>query len=219
VTEDVTINGNNATVSVANAFRVFDLGVVTVSISNLGIANGNTAGFGGAINMSDGIGLAGTTLTLTHVFFSGTHADFGGAIHEPRGTLTVDHSNFSGNTAVTGGCAIGEERNGSKLTVVNSIFNNNTAVGSGGAMALLSDATISDSSFTGNSAEFGGAISILLGDLNLIDSVFNKNIATIGGGAINIISVIERIATLTNVTINGNAAKNNGWGSSPTAVR
>jgi hypothetical protein len=211
VTEDLTINGNNTTVSGANAFRVFDLGVVTVSISNLGIANGNTAGNGGAINMSDGISTQGTTLNLTHVFFSNNHADFGGAIYEPRGTLTIDHSNFSGNTAVTGGGAIGEERNGSKLTVVNLIFNNNTAVGSGGAMALLSDATISDSSFTGNSGEFGGAISILLGDLKLIDSVFNNNVATIGGGAINI-SVNGGTATLTNVTLSGNAAKNNGGG-------
>ena len=78
-------------------------------------------------------------------------------------------------------------------------------------MALLSDATISDSSFTGNSAEFGGAISILLGDLKLINSVFNNNVATFGGGAINI-SVIGGTTTLTNVTINGNSAKNNGGG-------
>jgi predicted outer membrane repeat protein len=68
-------------------------------MSNLSIRNGNVSGSGGAINMSDAVSTAGTTLTLTNVFFSNNHADYGGAIYEPRGTLTIVHSNFSGNTA------------------------------------------------------------------------------------------------------------------------
>ncbi len=100
--------------------------------------NGNVAGLGGAINMSDAASTSGTTLTLTNVFFSSNHADYGGAIYEPRGTLTIINSNFSGNTAGISGGAILEERSGSILVVDGSIFNNNTAVDDGGAMGLES---------------------------------------------------------------------------------
>ena len=64
MTEDLTINGSNTIISGANSFRVFDLGTVTVNISNLSIANGNVSTYGGAINMSDAASTAGTTLTL-----------------------------------------------------------------------------------------------------------------------------------------------------------
>ena len=133
MTGDLTINGSNKIISGSNRFRVFDLGAVTVNISDLRISNGNAADFGGAINMSDAINTLGTTLTLTNVFFSGNHADYGGAIYEPRGMLTVVNCNFSGNTAKTGGGAILEEHSGSTLTVIDSIFSSNTAVDDGGA--------------------------------------------------------------------------------------
>jgi predicted outer membrane repeat protein len=216
VAEDLTISGSNTIISGANSFRVFDLGAVIVDISNLSIANGNVAGVGGAINMSDVIGTPGTTLTLTNVFFSGNHADYGGAIYEPRGTLTIIDSNFSGNTAGVSGGAILEERSGSILVVDNSTFNNNTAVDDGGAMGLVSVAFISHSTFSGNSAAFGGAISkVVLGDLHLNNNVFNNNAATgqttAMGGAIYIYQNVGT-ATLTNVTLSGNSAMKDGGG-------
>jgi len=211
VTEDLTINGSNATISGEHLFRVFNLGAVTVNISNLTIANGNVSDTGGAIHMSDAVNPPGTTLSLTHVFFSGNHANIGGAIYEPRGTLTVINSNFSGNTAVTDGGAI----DGSTLRVVDSVFSNNTAGDDGGALVLFSDATISVSTFSGNAAATGGAIvKVVLGNLQLIDSVFDNNAATsaiTGGGAIYAAQNTGQV-TLTNVTISGNSAKNNGGG-------
>lgn len=216
VTEDLTINGGNTIISGANSFRVFDLGNVTVNISNLSIRNGNISGLGGAINMSDATNPSGTNLTLTNVFFSSNHADYGGAIYEPRGTLTIINSNFSGNTAGISGGAILEERSGSILVVDNSIFNNNTAVDDGGAMGLVSVAFISHSTFSGNSAAFGGAISkVVLGDLHLNNNVFDNNAATgqttSMGGAIYIYQNVGT-ATLTNVTLSGNSARNDGGG-------
>ena len=215
VTEDLTLNGSNTVINGANSFRVFNLGAVNVNISNLSIANGNVSTNGGAINMSDAASTAGTTLTLNHVFFSNNHANFGGAIYEPRGTLTIISSNFSGNTAGTGG-AILEERNGSTLTAVDSIFSSNTAVEDGGAMALVSQADISRSTFSGNSAGFGGAIAkLVLGNLNLSDSVFYNNAASgqtsSWGGAIYIFQNVGA-ATLTNVTLSGNSSENHGGG-------
>lgn len=216
VTEDLTINGNNTSISGANLFRVFDLGVVAVHISNLSIKNGNVSDFGGAINMSDATSTAGTALTLDHAFFSNNHADYGGAIYAPRGTLTIVNSNFSGNFAGSSGGAILEERNGTTLTVVGSIFNNNTAGGDGGAMVLVSDALISGSSFSGNSSVSGGAITkIVLGDLILDATVFNNNVATgksgASGGAIYTFQNVGSVS-LTNVTISGNSANFNGGG-------
>jgi hypothetical protein len=216
VTEDLTINGNATIISGAHAFRVFDLGTVTVNMSNLTIANGNASDFGGAINMSDAMSTAGTTLTLVNVFFSGNHADFGGAIYEPRGTLTIVNSNFSGNTAGTGGGAILEERDGSTLVVVDSIFSSNAAIEDGGALDLVSEATILDSTFTANSAAFGGAIAkVVQGNLQVTDSVFDHNAATgqatSWGGAIYLFQNVG-MATLTNVTLSSNSAQNHGGG-------
>ncbi len=217
VTEDLTINGNNTVVNGANLFRVFDLGAVTVIISSLSISNGNVSGvtgLGAAINMSDTAMTSGTTLTLTNVSFSNNHAMYGGAIYEPRGTLTIDHCNFSGNAATNAGGAILEERNGSLLVVTDSLFSANSAGGNGGALALVSNATISGSTFTGNLAANGGAIEkVVLGDLQLSDSVFENNAATgqpaSQGGAIYLFQN-GGTATLTNVTISGNSTIGNG---------
>ena len=180
VTENLTINGNGTTISGANAFRVFDLGAVTVNMSNLKIANANVSGssFGGAISMSDG------NLTLTNIFFSNDRAISGGAIYEAKGTLTVTNSNFSGNIAGTGGDG-GAIFNGSgSLSVSDSAFNNNSAVNGGGAIAATSGTTIINSSFSGNSAPLGGAIENTSANLTVGNSVFNNNSASFGGGAI-----------------------------------
>jgi predicted outer membrane repeat protein len=217
VTESLTINGNNTVISGANAFRVFDLGAVPVSISDLSIINGNAPDFDGAINMSDIMATTGTNLTLTHVFFSNNHADFGGAIYQPRGTLTIVNSRFSGNGAGTHGGAILEERNGTTLLVADSIFSSNTAVGGGGAMDLAGLATITGSTFSGNIADFGGAIAkVVQGNLQLENSVFDHNAATVqttstGGGAIYLFQGAGT-ATMTNVTVSGNSTKNDGGG-------
>ena len=59
ISEDVTIHGVSSfmRISGANAYRIFDLQAVVVTISNLQIADGytvgvSTAGYGGAINTS-----------------------------------------------------------------------------------------------------------------------------------------------------------------------
>ena len=128
------------------------------------------------------------------------------------------NSNFSGNTAGTGGAISGGAISlGGRLTVVDSVFSNNTAVDDGGALLLAGRRHhISGSAFSGNSAASGGAIvNALLGNLQLIDSVFDNNAATgatTGGGAIYIDSRKYGTVTLTNVTISGNRAKNNGGG-------
>ena len=147
VIEDLTIDGSNTIIDGANPFRVFDLGVVTVNMSNLKIANANVSGssFGGAISMSDG------NLTLTNVFFSNDRAISGGAIYEAKGSVSVVNSEFSGNVAGVGGSG-GAIFNGSgSLSVTDSVFNNNSAANGGGAIATTSGTSIINSTFSGNS--------------------------------------------------------------------
>ena len=180
INENLTINGGGATISGANAFRVFNLNAVTVSISNLTIANGNVTGssFGGGISMSDG------TLTVNNVFFSNDRAISGGAIYEANGTLSVVNSNFSGNIAGIGGDG-GAILNGSgSLSVSDSVFNNNSAVNGGGAIATTSGTTIINSTFSGNSAPLGGAIENSLASLTVGNCIFDNNSSSADGGAI-----------------------------------
>jgi predicted outer membrane repeat protein len=180
VTENLTINGGGTTISGANAFRVFNLGAITVAISNLKIANANVSGssFGGAISMSGG------NLTLTNVSFSNNRAISGGAIYEAQGSLTVVNSNFSGNSAGIGGAGGAIFNGNGSLSVTDSVFNNNVAANGGGALAITSGTTILNSTFSGNSAPLGGAIENSSANLTIGNSVFDNNSSGFGGGAI-----------------------------------
>ena len=102
----------------------------------------------------------------------------GGAIIN-KGTLTVEDSNFIGNTASDGGAIF----NWGTLTVAGSTFAGNAARLDGGAIVVLGTTTIIDSIFTNNAASYGGAIS-KSADLTLKKCTFINNIAYTAGGAI-----------------------------------
>ena len=165
IKQSVTIVGPGAnllTISGNNQCPVFLLnGGLTVSLSGLTIANGNSSiggsGFGGGI--ANG---SGTTLTVSNSTFSGNSAGSsgeGGGIAN-TGTLTVSNSTFSGNSASSGqGGAIANGSASATLTVSNSTFSGNTASGGqGGAIYSGGTLTVSNSTFSGNSASSGGGI-------------------------------------------------------------
>src|SRR5207244_11935643 len=88
VSESLTIAGgsNQPTISGNNLYRVFDLGAVTVNLSNLRIASGKAA------NGAD-ISMKGTTLALSNVNFAGNNATGrGGAIAMTGATLTATNA-------------------------------------------------------------------------------------------------------------------------------
>ncbi len=197
VSEDVTITGVTGalkwtpTISGANAYRVFDLGAVTVNISNLNIINGNatgisTAGYGGAIKTSDN----DTTLTVSNVYFSGNHAQHrGGALHVSGGTTTVNNSTFFSNTVDDLGGAIEQY-----------------------AGILI----ITGSTLSGNSADlgYGGGIGVQgSSDTRLTNVTISGNKALIGGGGISRFGLSPTIMSLNNVTISNNTADSNNDGS------
>ncbi len=103
----------------------------------------------------------------------------GGAIIN-KGILTVENSNFIGNTASDGGAIF----NWGSLTVKGSTFTGNMAEVCGGAICAVGDSTIIDSIFTKNTATYGGAINNEA-DLTLKNCIFTDNHASAGGAILN----------------------------------
>lgn len=127
-------------------------------------------------------------LTLANGYRSATEHDEnsdeiydsdGGAIIN-KGILTVEDSNFIGNTASGGGAIC----NWGSLTVTGSTFTSNTACVSGGAIYVLGTSTIIDSTFTKNTATYGGAIDKET-DLTLKNCILIDNRAYAGGAILN----------------------------------
>ncbi|MHB8626739.1 MAG: choice-of-anchor Q domain-containing protein [Aggregatilineales bacterium] len=173
----LAIDGNNA-VEV-----LYVSSGLTVSISNLTIRNGKSAG--GPAGPGGGIYNAGT-LTITNSSISGNSGDsgstggIGGGIFN-QGALTVSNSTVSGNSAAYGG-GIANRYNGT-LTISNStIFGNSVGVGGGG---IFNDGplTIDNSTVSSNSA------------------------TTYGGGIFN-----QGTLTVNNSTVFGNSVSNSSYG-------
>jgi predicted outer membrane repeat protein len=98
---------------------------------------------------------AAATVTLNELTLTdGKTNDFGGAIFNDGGMLTVTNSTFSGSSAPGGGAIY--EDSGS-LTVSSSTFSGNTAATFGGAIFALGTVNVTNSTFSANTAgEDGG---------------------------------------------------------------
>ena len=220
ISKNLTITGPGAaslTVSGADAYRVFNVGNVTASLSGLTIADGSTAtGSGGGISKGAG------TLTLTDCVVSGNQATgSGGGIHNGTGTLTITdcvvsgnqapgaggivsyggvvsitESEISGNAATTGNGG-GMYAYGTTLTLDRSTISGNTATGNGGgARFQLGSTTILNSTISGNAAgTTAGGIYRFQGATRIILSTITNNNAATGSGGV----VLYDAGTLTDV--------------------
>ena len=109
----------------------------------------------------------------------------GGAIYND-GTLKINSSILTGNTAYYSGSG-GAIYNDGSLTVNNSTFTNNTAgiQGGGGAIAnCKGNLTVTDSIFTNNSGILGGGAISSSGTLNITHSTFIGCNSNASGSAI-----------------------------------
>ena len=97
-----------------------------------------------------------------------------------NGTVLVNNSQFTSNTAVSYGGAID---NSGKLTIINSLFDKNQAYGAG-AIDNGGELTIIKSNFTNNKATKNGGAIDNNNILNIVGSVFENNAAGGQGGAI-----------------------------------
>ena len=147
ITDDLTINGAATIIDGGGIDRVFNIFFgAEVFINDVTIRNGDAG-------TSDGGGirnLPGGTLTLNNSTVSGNTADGSGGIIN-QGTLTVNNSTVSGNTAAGSGGGI---RNvGLLLTLNNSTVSDNSAVAGGG---IRGGATLKNTIVANNTAGFGG---------------------------------------------------------------
>ena len=183
VARNVTIDGDGFSLISGGLHRVLDVsdgdGIadsITVDLANITITGGGGVGAGAGINSAE-------ILNLTNVNVTGNVAEqvdvnfvaVGGGI-ATSGTLTLDSSIVSGNTATTPagdannayGGGIAAEGPYSSITLLNgSEVSNNVAKRSGGGLSLREGSlTIDGSSVTGNTAGVG----------------INPDVGTQGGG-------------------------------------
>ncbi len=180
LTNLVTVNGGGP----SSNFSVFAVGsgVTGAMISNLSIANGNTAGNGGGINNSG-------VLTVNAGTLSTNSACNGGAISN-IGTLTINASTLSSNYAAGYITSCGNGGGGiynlaGTLIVNGSTFSGNSSAPGGAIFVDDGTVTVNNSTFTGNSAldnKIGGAFFINNGSVTLNNSTITGNTASGGGG-------------------------------------
>ncbi|MBN8279839.1 MAG: hypothetical protein J0M16_04455 [Gammaproteobacteria bacterium] len=142
------------------AFRIFEIGVATVTLADLTVANGDALG--------GGIRNSGGTLTVLRCAVTGNAGPEGAGIYSycpggcpggPFASTTIDSTLVAGNVASA--TAGGIENNlGSGMVIVNSTISGNSAF-RGGAIYSVAHTTftITSSTITGNqAADFGGGV-------------------------------------------------------------
>jgi len=175
VTSKISVNGNGATIDGTKTVRVFE------------------------VDGPDG------NLSLQNLTITGGSADFGGGIENLGGTVTLNHSQVTGNTAVVAGGGIAsatfDPSSVAKLTLNNSEVSNNQQILAGQDGGLG-----------------GGGILNNVGTLTLNSSLVNVNTAQgfVGGGIANgdyfSFSSSDSVLTLNKSQVNGNTAPNAGGG-------
>ena len=156
---------------------------------------------------------SGIYVTINNLTLTNATANYGGAIYNNYGTVTVNDSTFTSNivTNYYGGAIYNYY---GTLTVNNSTFTSNTAdngnalINYGGAICNEHGTlTVNNSTFTSNTADYGGAIYNYGGTVTVTDSTFTNNTANNYGGAI-----FNNDSTLTvnNSTFTSNTASSYG---------
>jgi hypothetical protein len=211
---DSTFNSNQA----KNGGAVYNY-YGNIYISGSYFITNNAKDCGGAIYNNN-------LLSVKNSIFNGNFANsdilsHGGAIHNLKGELSVENSNFTNNKAQYGG-AIGSgtsrgyeySLNDHKIFISNSLFENNYANGVGGAIYLASTSYL----LRGNNITFYDDITV-----SITNSIFNNNSGK-SDGAISIYGSSSFISggivyrykpegayykTITKVSITNSAFNNN----------
>jgi CSLREA domain-containing protein len=204
ISDSLIINGNGANNTVVDAgkqgFRVIEVtgNSSDVTLSGMTLTGGQTTGSGGGINFDSLNG----TLILNHSTLSDNSADTGGGLFNV-GLATLNHSTLSGNSARRGG-GIDSYRG---VTLNHSTLSGNSAVTLGGGILNRGTTVLNQSTLSGNTANLGGGVynnsTITLNNSTLSGNTSNRA----GGGMFN-----NGTATLSNSTLAGNSAGTSGGG-------
>ncbi len=216
---DTTFSSNS---SVDGGGAVY-IGSGTLQIED-SVFTGNSGNYGGALyatNLYGGV-IRGST------FSNNTAASSGGAIelYEIPGTILIENCEITGNTAAGdgGGLYASSLYYGSVLTIANTTISNNTATDNGGGLVvddLAGTLRIIDSKITGNVAtngNGGGAVFFFYAESGLVEisgtDISNNTAlgALDGRGGGLYMNFDDGTVIITNSTITGNQAANDGGG-------
>jgi hypothetical protein len=203
ITDDLTINSAGSSVIDGNSGVTKDR---VFDIHSGTVAISHITIQNGAAHEAGGIENSGT-LTLDHSSVSNNTAySWGGGIRN-NGILTLQSSSVSGNKDIGPTANGGGIHNGGTLTLIDSLVSGNTADGGGGGINNGGTATLANTSISGNNAPYGGGIRNSW-KLTLNNSTVSNNAAAYHGGGIANESF--GVATLTNTTINSNTSDTGG---------
>ncbi|MFD4508307.1 right-handed parallel beta-helix repeat-containing protein [Streptomyces sp. NPDC058457] len=187
ITSTVTVTGFNDTITRSSMalFRIFEVDAPgNLTLNSLTLSNGHApnagAGVGGAVLVNS------AALTLNAARVTNNTADFqGGGIFSTNGTVKVNNSTLSSNTAPQGG---GLEANGGSFVFNGGTITGNTSNSYGGGVAsLFTTAAFNATRITNNTAVIGGGIAVHA-NTTLNSSQVTGNTATgsgvLGGGGI-----------------------------------
>ncbi|MBE6503867.1 MAG: hypothetical protein E7Z76_06245, partial [Methanobrevibacter sp.] len=145
----------------------------------------NYAFEGGAIYT----GVTSGNIHILNVTFKENEATANGGAVEILGlAVSLNHTNFTSNTAGKSGGAIFVNSTENSNVIDRSVFNNNKATEDGGAINWFSyPGDVLFSNFTNNQAEYGGAIHLsgISNNDKIANVIFINNTATKNGGAID----------------------------------
>ncbi len=119
------------------------------------IINGNNTNWIFQIQPGIHVTIQNLTVTNGHAYY------YGGAIYN-QGTLTIDGSTFTNNTADNGGAILNEDT----LTIEGSTFTNNTADNGGAIYNYYSTCNVNFTRFYNNASDIGDAIYNVGGSVN-----------------------------------------------------
>ncbi len=180
----VTISGDSAGNGTPDV-RVFSIGSSGVAtLTHLSIVSGTASvGTDDCVDDCGGAIYNDGTLTVQNSSLSGNSADYdGGAIYN-LGMLTVQNSIFSDNSAEWGGGG-GISNEEGTLIVQTSVFSDNSAYAWGGGICNFDTLTVYTSTFSGNETQDGGGIYSYEGVLTVQNSTFSDNHVSNRGGGI-----------------------------------
>jgi hypothetical protein len=205
----VVVSGNHTT-------RVFNITGGNITFTHLTIADGNVqttdCSYAGSYKCGGGIMLQNSSVavTVTYSTLSSNSADGGGGIYSWYGTLQVQNSTVSSNTANCSGCSYsggGILVNGGTATIQNSTLSGNSTNFYGGGILSYGTLTVQNSTVSSNTAQFGGGIFVDGGTATIQNSTLSDNTALSGGGIVNYGTLMVR-----NSALSGNTANDIGGG-------
>ena len=206
--DNLIIDGNGKTISGSDKSRIFIITGKNIKLKNIIFKNGcSHENYDNPLNNNGGAIKINYIFNVTIEncqFINNTSEEYGGAIYNKDGEITITESTLNNNTANDGGAI--HTTNGD-ITMTETTLQENTAVRGGAIYNKDGEITITESTLNNNTADRGGTIYNNDGEITITESTLNNNTADRGG---TIYNDHGGELTITESTLNNNTANNGG---------